>query len=129
MADHCAVCHRDWRMPFTHRDCVESLGEKLYLAQEDQIALGWKLDALQTRVAELEHEDQIKTDADVACAVAAEAEIDRLQARVAALQAHQRVTPNDLDPSLLGDTGVGCLVLVGLVVLGSLGLLFWWLQR
>jgi hypothetical protein len=39
------------------------------------------------------------------------------------------MTPNDLDPSLLGDEGVGCLILAGLGILASLGLLFWWLQR
>jgi hypothetical protein len=39
-------------------------------------------DALRARIAELEHEDQIKTDADAACAMAATAEIDRLRAYV-----------------------------------------------
>jgi phage I-like protein len=55
-----------------------------------QIALVKERDGLRLRVAELEYEDQIKTDADALCARAAEAEIDRLRARVAALEA-QRV--------------------------------------
>jgi hypothetical protein len=58
--------------------------------------------------------------------------VEALQARVLVLEADGlTVNPNanDLDPSLLGDSGLGCLVLAGLVVLVSLGLLFWWLQR
>jgi hypothetical protein len=66
MIEQCPVCGKDWRFPLNHRDCVE---------------------AIQARVRELEHEDQIKTDADAACAMAAEAEIDRLRTRLAALTA------------------------------------------
>jgi hypothetical protein len=42
---------------------------------------------LEARVAALEAEDRLKTEADEACAQAAEAEIARLEARLAALTA------------------------------------------
>jgi hypothetical protein len=46
-----------------------------------------QIERLEARVAELEQEDRLKTEADLACAHAAETEIARLQARVAALTA------------------------------------------
>jgi hypothetical protein len=44
-----------------------------------------QIERLEARVAELEQEDRLKTEADLACAHAAETEIARLEARVAAL--------------------------------------------
>jgi hypothetical protein len=52
---------------------------------------------LKARVAELEAEDRLKTEADLACAHAAEAEIARLEARVAALTAALRALLNAAD--------------------------------
>jgi hypothetical protein len=48
-----------------------------------------EIERLEARVAELEEEDRVKTNADEACAHAAEAKIARLEARIAALEAER----------------------------------------
>jgi hypothetical protein len=66
---------------------VAELEQDLFAARDAVLTEGQMRLALEVRVAELEEEDRVKTKADEACALAAEAEIERLQARVAALTA------------------------------------------
>jgi hypothetical protein len=83
----CVECpsHRAERERLEAR--VAELELDLFAARDAVLTEGQVRIALETHVAELEEEDRVKTNADEACAQAAEAEIARLEARVAALTA------------------------------------------